>query len=256
MREAPRSPGVSRGRSRALRLHWGTLACALFLAGCVTNGDFGRVRPELVTDGIHDWVGRDAVRAIGGVPSAYRLTDDERALRDLAYQLIAPPYDRDRWDSVLREYGLRRRPLIAPADRAAYWRKLDADYRRSEASGYARIVTDARNDVEQIKPFFAIAGRVLDLDNKRAISLAHVSRLSQAEQDNALARNAENVAVVGWVCRSLHRRASAYRFALERLVIAAPSPAAADADRALNLLAMQTGLHCRPLRGGRIVAKD
>ncbi len=44
--------------------------------------------------------------SIGGTPSGYRLTDDERELRDLAYPLIEAPFDRQRWYSILGEYGL------------------------------------------------------------------------------------------------------------------------------------------------------
>jgi hypothetical protein len=80
------------------------LAGAALLGGCALNGDFGRVRPSLVRDDMHDWVGRNAVRGIGGRPSEFRLTDEEGELRDLAYALIAPPYDRHRWDAVFAEY--------------------------------------------------------------------------------------------------------------------------------------------------------
>ena len=123
-------------------------------------------------------------------------------------------------------------------------------------SAYAQLTTDARNDVEMIEPFYAIAGRVLDMDRKRAISLSHVSHLNEAEYGNAINRNNENAAIVGWVCRSIGERASAYRYTLERLVIAAPSPSAAEADRTLNLLAMRIGAHCKPHAGAHVVAKD
>src|SRR6185295_4456861 len=133
------------------------------LGGCALNGDFGRVRPELVKDDIHSWVGRDAVAGVGGPASEYPLTDDERQLRDRAYPLIAPPWSRDRWNNVWKEYGVWRRPRGAPPfERSTYWIKLAQSFRRSEASAYARLMTDARNDVEEIEPFFTIAGRVLD----------------------------------------------------------------------------------------------
>src|SRR3954464_10589393 len=98
------------------------LAGMLVLGGCVTNGDFGRGRPQLLHDDIHECVGRDAARAVGGQPSAFPLTDDERRLRDLAFPLIDPPYDRNRFDSVWREYGLGRDPsrYAVPFNRAAY----------------------------------------------------------------------------------------------------------------------------------------
>ena len=252
----PRSPRPSRGRFRQRCWPGAVLAAALALPGCVTNGDFGRVRPFLVHDDMHDWVGRDAVAGIGGVPSAYRLTDDERQLRDRAFALIEPPYDRNRWDSVWREYGLGRAPPYVPFDRARYWVRLDEIYRRSEASAYAQLGTDARNDVVRIEPFFAVAVRVADMDGKRAQSLAYVPDLSEAEQANALARNNENAAVVGWVCRSLYDRAAAYRYALGRLVISAPSASAAEADRSINFLQMTIGQYCRPRAAGRVVVKD
>jgi hypothetical protein len=81
--------------------------CLFILVGC-PNADFGRVRSSLVTDDIHNWVGRDAARDAGAPISLFPLTDDERLLRDLAYPLIEPPYDRQRWYSVLGEWGVTR----------------------------------------------------------------------------------------------------------------------------------------------------
>jgi hypothetical protein len=46
----------------------------------------------------------------------------------------------------------------------------------------------------------------------------------------------ENRAIVRWVQESLRERAASYRLALERLVIAAPAPVAAEAERAIILL--------------------
>jgi len=216
--------------------------------GCATNGDFGRVRPELVSDNMHDWVGRDAVAGIGGPVSEFRTTDQERELRDRAYALIEPPYNRNRWDSVWREYGHGQAEREQPAfDRTAYFARLHHVYRRSEVSAYARIVTDARNDVERMPAFFANANRVFDMDRRRTQSLAHVSDLNEREHANVLARTRENAAIVAWVCRALDWRIASYRYALERLVLAVPSPSAAEADRAIGQLATQVAQSC----GGR-----
>ena len=51
----------------------------------------------------------------------HQLTDEERTLRDLAYPLIEPPYDRNKWYSVLGELGIGSRPWPYP-DRSAYAR--------------------------------------------------------------------------------------------------------------------------------------
>lgn len=232
------------------------LASTALLGGCALNGDFGRLRPSLVRDDIHDWVGRAAVRGVGGQASEFRLTDDERQLRDRAYALIAPPYDPHRWDAVFAEYGFKGRHPEAPFDPTAYWRHLYADERRSEASSYAQLVTDAGNDVVRLEPFFATAARVADMDSRRTQSLRYVaagSGVSEAENDSVRNRIDENGAVIEWVCRSLAERAQSYRYALERLVISTPSASAAEAEQSLTLLQARSAAYCA---GGRtVVAK-
>jgi hypothetical protein len=232
------------------------VAGAALLGGCALNGDFGRPRAGLISDDMHAWVGREAVGRAGELPSQFPLTDDERQLRDLAFALIQPSYDRNRWYSVLQDYGLDVSRDAPPFDRAAYWTRLDAADRRSQASSYAQIVTDARNDVTRLDPFFATAAHVADMDDRRARSLTYVagsSGLSEAEADNARRRNDENAAVVGWVCRSLKERAVSYRYALDRLVVRMPSADVVEAERSINLLQMRSGQYCKPARN--VVAK-
>jgi hypothetical protein len=213
------------------------LAAFGLLAGCGVKGDFGRVRPSLAGDDIHAWLGPAALRRGGdrGRASKDQLTDDERLLRDLAYPLIDPPYDRNQWDSVLREFGYNRRdrPYPNPSEYAS--RLLTTAY-RSQTARYNRLIEDIRSDVIRLDPFFATARYVLDMDVKREKSLAYVSNLTTGERASALQRIAENRAIVQWVEGSLQARAAAYKIALERMVIAAPSPVAVEAERALTLL--------------------
>jgi hypothetical protein len=181
------------------------LAGAALLAGCA-SGDFGRVKSSFVTDDMHAWVGTETAQLRGGPISRYPLTDDERALRDLAYPLIEPPYDRNRWFSVLAEYGVAR---FFHHDWWAYDRR-------------------------------AYSVRLMDMDDKRGRSLAVVSGLTEAERTDALARIAENRCVIQWVERSLLEREASYRYALEHLVIADPSNSAAEADRVITELQGRT----------------
>ena len=116
------------------------LAAFSLLAGCTANGDFGEVRPTLVSDGIHDWVGQPT--------SSFEFTDDERQLRDLAYPLIEAPYDRQQWYSVAGEYGV---PISAHRNiRSEYASRLLSTGFRSPSSRYARIIDDIRNDVTRL----------------------------------------------------------------------------------------------------------
>jgi len=124
------------------------LCAALELGGCA-NGDFGRVKPGFVYDDIHAWVGATAAQGSGTPISNFPLTDDERALRDLAYPLIEPPYDRQRWYGFLNEYGIGRifRDDWSRFDAQAYARALAGESLRSESARYARLGDDIRNDL-------------------------------------------------------------------------------------------------------------
>ena len=75
------------GATRALiwRRYIFVAAALSLLGGCGTaNGDFGEVRPTLVSDDIHDWLGAAMPAPQSTLPSTFELTDDERQLRDLA----------------------------------------------------------------------------------------------------------------------------------------------------------------------------
>jgi len=133
-------------------------------------------------------------------------------------------------------------PLPAPwrrearFDRTSYGRLLIDEPHRSHASRYAQLMEDVRDDLTRIEPFFAVATRVLDMDAKRNQGRTIISEISPRENDDARARMSENAMVIKWVQHCLKQRAASYRWALERLVIQAPDPMVADADRLIVLL--------------------
>src|SRR5215831_12247611 len=233
----------------------------VLVSGCGLYGDFDRVRPSLATDEANARIARDALVRSGRKPSDFPLTDDERQLRDLGRAIIPPPNERNRWDTVFREYVLdeileQRPPKNGPVpvrfDRAAYWYDLreHEDERRSEASAYAKLIADAREDVVRLEPFFAIAARVADMDRRRETVLAQAASSDPDERVHARKRNHENIAIVNRVCRALGERMVSYNYALERLVVHAPAPLAAESERALTLLHARIGQYCR---GGQSV---
>ncbi len=210
----------------------------LLLAACSSIGDFGRLQDAVVTDDIHAWVGQEAAAHAGAPISANNLTEDERTLRDLAFPLIEPPYDRVRWDAVVFEYGSKRqfRQDLWIADITAYYAHLQAAGIRTSTGRYARLIDDIRNDIERIGPFFDLAHRVVDLDQRREESLRRFEDLSPADRHNAEARVGENGLTIVWVYHSLTQRCASYRFALDHLVAAEPERIAADADVVLTHL--------------------
>jgi len=220
------------------RQRWASVIAAALalscLSGCGSKGDFGRVRASLARDDTHAWLGPAVTGSVSNSPWNHQLTDEERQLRDLAYPLIQPPYDRQRWFSVLAENGFSQ--TTSYPDRAAYASSLMQTAYRSQTARYAKLMEDIRNDVVRLDPFFSVARHVADMDRKREKSMAYVSDLSGEEYANTVNRIRENGGIIRWVQGSLHERAASYRFALERLVIAAPSPLAVEAERSLMLL--------------------
>ncbi len=229
------SPQTRRSCQTKLRV---AVLALLLLPGCSSIGDFDRLQPALVTDDIHAWVGQEAAARAGAPISLDNLTEQERTLRDLAFPLIEPPYDRPRWDSVLYEYGVKRefRRELWAVDLTAYYRHLQAAGYRSTAGRYNKLIDDIRNDVVRIAPFFDIAQRVVELDRRREASMQYIADLSPPDRLNALARVGENSLTIAWVHHSLTQRCAGYRFALEHLVVAEPEKLAAQADVALTQL--------------------
>lgn len=225
-------------RLPALRRPLLALAALVSLTGCGMQGDFGELNRTLVRDDVHDWVGRDDRLGRPIAPSSFELTDDERQLRDLAFPLIEPPYNRQNFDQVAREYGLIRSKTI---DRNAYYTHLMKINDRSPTARYAQLTDDIRNDSIRMPQFFETADRVLDMDQKRRKSLAYVTGLDHNERKDTLNRIRENARVIAEVRASLSHRAASYRFALERLVISVPSPQAVDTERTLNQLQADIG---------------
>jgi hypothetical protein len=214
------------------------IAALLVLPGCA-NGDFGEIRPSLARDDIHDWVARDAIAGQSTLASQFELTDDERQLRNLAYPLLEPAYNRQQPNSTLGEYGAAGADYSTAFNRTAYSAHLQSARYRSPAARYAQLIDDVRNDSTRMPQFFEAAARVLDVDGKRQKSLAYVSALSEYERAQAMRRIRENLSIAKLVHASLGRRLSSYRFALERLVIMTPSPQAVEVERTLNQLQAQ-----------------
>jgi hypothetical protein len=213
----------------------------LLLGGCSSIGDLGRLQPSLVSDDMHAWVGQEGAAKAGAPISLNSLTEEERTLRDLAFPLIAPPYDRQRWDEVLYEYGLKRefRRDIWVGDITAYYAHLQAAGFRSSVGRYNKLIDDIHSDTARIGPFFDLAHRVADLDRRRDESMHYLADLSPPDRLNAQARIGENTLTIAWVYRSLTQRCAGYRFALDHLVVAEPEKVAAQADLALTQLQQQ-----------------
>jgi hypothetical protein len=212
------------------------LLLAASLGACARVGDFDRPNPSYFHDEMLPVVGAYAAQRRGEPVSGAPLTDDERTLRDLAYALIAPPITRQKWLVTLADLQQSRllpnsNPPFAVESYASTL--IDVPY-RSATARYSRLIDDIRTDSVRVTPFFTVAKRVIDMDTVRERGLAGIGRITAREREIAMARIAENRMLIGWVYRRLGERVQGYRFALERLLVKTPAPAAVDAERALR----------------------
>ncbi len=224
-------------RSRLRRLAEAALLFAAALScSAWTTGDFGRPRSLFGEDQF--WpptiLGFPLTPPVGS-PATMEPTDDEKLLRHLAYNLLVPPYEGELWVKLPIEvtFGSVLEYDGPPYDYHAYAARLLSMPVRSPTSRYGRLIDDIRNDMLRMEEFFAAARTVVDMDLKREKSLAYISELSAAEVAAVRLRVADNARIIARVRLMLGVRAASYRFALERLVILAPSPMAVDAERLL-----------------------
>jgi hypothetical protein len=221
----------------------GMAVCALVLIalslGAAGAGDLGRADPNF-WDGLFPkqlYLGPVAPLSFppADMPhSLYPLTDDEASLREQSFSILQPPQHREVWKTLMASWVQATAfPLdILRADPYAYANVLIGMPFASEAGRYSRLIDDASSDYLLLGPFMTTACRVVDMDARRAQSLAHVQGFTEYEINSALARNVENRTLLEGVELTLNDRAWSYRYAVERLVIAVPSPLAVQAERA------------------------
>jgi hypothetical protein len=205
------------------------LSALVVSANLATAGDFGRPKYYFEAEPGAFIIGGDPHAPEVVVP-AFPWTDDERELRKLADGLVLPP------DSPpVGFWGDRR--IVAPAsavDPTAYAAALLASPVNSSAARYARLIDHIRNDVQRWETFLPAWRIVADLDGKRLRSIRYLSVISPAELAAVDQRVAENHGVFAAARAAALDRAASYRFAMERLVIAQPSPMAVEAERTLR----------------------
>jgi len=221
----------------------GMAVCALVLIalslGAAGAGDLGRADPNF-WDGLFPkqlYLGPVAPLSFppADIPhSLYPLTDDEASLREQSFSILQPPQHREVWKTLMASWVQATAfPLdILRPDPYAYANVLIGMPFASEAGRYSRLIDDASSDYLLLGPFMTTACRVVDIDARRTQSLAHVQGFTEYEINSALARNVENRTLIEGVELTLNDRAWSYRYAVERLVIAVPSPLAVQAERA------------------------
>lgn len=232
------------------------LMLALLISGCARTGDLGRDRPNLLTGTIMPAIGYSSTYSAGEPVSHFDLTDDERALRNVAWSIVRPNHA---WDWLGEGHAQLQRAQIARRmdlrqSPEHYSMLLNLERYRSSDARYARIMDDAAKDMASIAPFMAYAQAVTAADEQRLQASLGLPDITVTEMGAAHGRIAENERQIAWVKRALLFRLYAYRYAVDRLMIRTPSPLAQDTIYLLDAMeamieeALAVPLHVAPIQ--------
>lgn len=242
-------------RSRFLTRAGFGLASALALSGCIsTTGDFGRPQQGFTNDVLLPFTGTVSAKLRGEPASFYALTEDEKELRNRAWNFLMPENDAPRgtwmqdnlaFHKVLppraHDVTLYHRTIMGgpqfggPGADSPTLRRVfqpGGDF-RSLVSRYNRVRDSIATDHALIPYFKLVANQVRQADHTRRQTLDHVGNLTEEQRNEALARICENAIIIARVNWGFYDKADQYRYSLEHLMVEGPEREAIPAERTL-----------------------
>lgn len=212
------------------------MALTILVSACARTGDFGRPQPTLYSETIAPLGGKLATLYRDEPASFSLLTDDEQELRNRAYRFLMPSRPRFAFDTQLADLVATR---ILPRDtiefdQTAYFQALWLRGDRSVRARYQALRQDMENDRLLLGPFVATACRVKDADRIRLQAMERLTEVAEMVRIQARNRVAENAELVRWVYGSVDQRVTAYRFALQNMVVETPDKDGIKVERELT----------------------
>ena len=233
------------------------------LAGCMqTTGDFGRAQPGFTQDVLMPFTGIVSARMRDEPASYYALTEDEKELRNRAWNFLMPETDAPKgtWQqdhAAFHRIAPRREPDVTLYHRTIMggpqfgtWIGDSPIARRvsnpagsfnSLVSRYNRVKDSVTADHALIPYFKLTANQVTQADHIRARSLGHIGNLTEEQRSEALARICENALIIARVNWAFFDRAAQYRYSLEHLLVEGPEREAIPSERTLMAFEQDIG---------------
>jgi hypothetical protein len=257
------NPGETQPRRHRGR---GVLAAALLtlpLGACLqTTGDFGRPQQGFTQDVLLPFTGMVSGRLSGEPVSFYALTEDEKVLRNRAWNFLMPETDAPAGTWQQDHIAFHR--ILPPRnpDITLYHRTImggpqlgpeigDSPILRrisNPAGGFSSLVSRynrVRDSIvadHALMPYFRqVASQVVQADHVRARALGHVDNLTPEQRSEALTRICENAMIIARVNWSFYDRAAQYRYSLEHLLVEGPERESIPAERTLMAFEQDIG---------------
>jgi hypothetical protein len=260
----------SRSSSRFVLTIASSAIGGLVLAACTqTTGDFGRPRQGFTQDVLMPFTGTLAAHVRGEPASYYALTEDEKELRNRAWNFLMPETDAPK--GTWQQDHLAFHRILPPraSDVTMYHRTImggpqfgagvgDSPILRrvtnpagdfsSLVSRYNRVRDSITADHALLPYFKLTAGQVIQADHVRARGLQHIGNLTDEQREQAVARICENAIIIARVNWAFFDRAAQYRYSLEHLVVEGPEREAIPGERTLMAFEQDIGRFTRDSR--------
>jgi len=208
-----------------------SIVIALALSACTEVGDFDRPtisirETESILGASTDGDAYEEQRF-----SDYSLTYKEERMRTIGYRLIQPlgfqPRYRDQITAARYTRAIAAERPLSDGDR--YYESLRDNHRRYEDALWNKLISDIQNDEISALRFVTTAEKVLQQDAER-IATVNSRTTTLPDEKEMFTRIEENTWFIELVTNSLADRMRAYRYAIERAKLEAPSDKVFDAQ--------------------------
>lgn len=230
-----------------------TMLAIPLLACTPTTGDFGRPQSGFTQDVLLPYHGMVSARMRGEPSSYYAFTEDEKELRNRAWNFLMPESDAPKGTWQDRHSAFHR--IIPPREHditlfhrtimggPQFGARNDSPILRRQAnpghafsslvSRYNRVKDTITADHALVPYFKLVASQVTQADHVRARALGRVGHLTEEQRTEALERICENALIIARVNWSFYDRAAQYRYSLEHLLVEGPEREAIPSERTL-----------------------
>lgn len=202
------------------------------VSACSTAGDFGRIEGDVAA------LSYQPADTTAGLASSLAISDEEREFQSRLQRFMNMDQGSGWFADVTRKLRISTGKQPTEQD---YFVWLRDDYSNSIAGAYGRIGNDVQTDLLTLPGLFSSICAVERVDQQRHIAADQIPTTppeTLAGLEERRMQNAQDIADFG---RILQFRYNSYSYALEQMLVEAPSESARYVDAKLSELAQYLG---------------
>ncbi|MCB1517684.1 MAG: hypothetical protein KDJ19_08745 [Hyphomicrobiaceae bacterium] len=202
------------------------------VSACSTAGDFGRIEGDVAA------LAYQPADTTAGLASSLAISDEERDFQSRLQRFMNMDQGSGWFADVTRKLRISTGKQPTEQD---YFIWLRDDYSGSIAGAYGRIGNDVQTDLLTLPGLFTSICGVERVDQQRHIAAGQIPTTPPETLAGLEERRMQNQQDIADFGRVLHFRYNSYSYALEQMLVEAPSESARYVDAKLSELAEYLG---------------